>query len=416
MDRSRIDLQVGGGYAEDVPREDDRREEAAGTVVSDHDITDFESPPVLPLAQPEEPSSRRSFGGLFRPRRPAETNSDMTAAKQSSVHRSSQNSVQLSHEPRNGLYGMLWRFLGSRLYTRFGWTWLVRYSLRDRVLNALDDLWELRTTRKVIACVNSGGGSGKTTTTTWLTAAAGVAFKGNVVCIDANENAGHTADRMGVAAKAESHAEGDEPKAVVPQNGHQVLNGTGTLRLREFIRRRHQFTGESGRGMFLTEVDRHRLTGVFVIASNAIEDTDFDRGEFEEALWILKSNEQLVFADCGNGLKSSTNHGAVHVADTLVFPGTPTKEETLDDLGSTMERYANLGYGDKVSNGFVVILGDNPRKRKKYAKRYGVPRDHVIVFPVNRYMRRTDNPVSVERLPLRLQVILLEGLLAIVKS
>lgn len=408
MPRHRIDLPLGGGF-NDGSQEGAERPEETPERDFFHEPVELPEPEIgeLPLVQPE---AERQLSSSFAQRghvRVANTDSSQGHASY----------VGTVHEPRHGLYGLLWKALGRFLFNKFGWKWLLRYSKRDRLQNALDDLWELRLVRKVIAFENSGGGSGKTTGCSWFSAAASAAFKGNVACIDANENAGYLANRFRIAAKPEeSQTDVTLSDNVFHPEGYQVLNGNGTIRLREFVNRRHQFTGNGGHKLFLAEVDRHRESGVFVIASNAVDDLDIDLRDFEESLEILKAKWQMVFVDCGNGLKSPTNHGAVHVADELMFVGNRFKQETFAALSSTMERYENLGYAEKVKRGFVVIFGDSPRKRKKYAKQYGVPPEYVIIFPVNRYMRNTKSEVSFEKLPLRMKVILFEGLRDVVAA
>lgn len=290
--------------------------------------------------------------------------------------------------PRLGLMGLLWRLIGARLYSRFGWSWLIRLSARERLRNALDDLWELRKVRKVIAFCNSSGGSGKTTGATWLAAAAAYVFKGNVVVVDANENAGHTADRLRV-----------QP----------------TITLRELVNNRHCFRTL---GRLMQAADRHHDTGAFVIASepsgSGIEQTDY-----REALGILADNFQLVICDCGNGLESPTNLGSVGLADELVFTGNVFKSESLDDIVSTMARYAAVGIdgkpgSDTAERGFVAIFGAGSRQRLGFAKWFGLPAEHVFIFPNNRYMANTDSPVRLDKLPLRMQVVLFESLRAVI--
>ena len=318
--------------------------------------------------------------------------------------------------PSYGLRGQLWRLFGRRLYARTGWKWLTGLSQRDRLEHALNGLWELRASRKTIAFLNSSGGSGKTTGAVWFAAAAAYAFKGNVVAVDANENAGHTADRFGIAGEPEQSATGSQQLiSDQPDRPLQRLGGRGTIRLRDFVKQRHSFRQGDH---FLPRVDRDRESGVFVIASNAIDDEDIDRQAFEEALRLLggELSLQVVICDCGNGLKNSTNHGSVEVADVLVFTGNVFKSESLNDITSTMDRYENLGYGGKVRSGFVVIFGASPRNRVQLAARYGMPLNRVFIFPVNRYMRDTNNPILLKRLPFKMQVTLFEGLRAIMQA
>jgi hypothetical protein len=292
--------------------------------------------------------------------------------------------------PRLGLRGLIWRLAAARLYARFGWPWLARLSARERLRNALDDLWDLRKVRKIIVFCNSSGGSGKTTGATWFAAAAAYAFKGNVAVVDANENAGHTADRLRVSP---------------------------TLTLRKLVDHRHCFRSL---GRLMQETDRHRQTGAFVIASEPTG-SGIDQAGYQEALGILADNFQLVVCDCGNGLESPTNLGSVHLADELVFTGNVFKSESLDDIISTMTRYAVVGIGgepgsEAAKRSFAAIFGASKRQRLTFAKRFGMPPANVFVFPTNGYMADTDNPVRLDKLPLRMQVILFESLRALMAA
>ncbi|MBA3757313.1 ParA family protein [Candidatus Saccharibacteria bacterium] len=289
--------------------------------------------------------------------------------------------------PQYGVHGVIWKLGGAWLYSRFGWKWLIRLSLRDRFENAMESLWDLRKTQMVIATVNSKGGSGKTTATVWLSAFLAFVLKRQIVAFDVNESPGHTAKRLGVDREE-------------------------TIQLREFLSRRNSLRHYDS---FAKVVASHRQTGVSVIASEEASIESLHQEDFEEALYIAKRNAHSVFCDCGNVIDGPTNYGAVKKADVVVFTGIAGFDDSLDDISNTMKRYTDLGYAEKVKSGIVVIFGAYNRNRGEFAARYGLPIGRVFVVPFNKYMAR-NNPVLLDMIPRQVQVVLLEILVAIAKA
>lgn len=339
-------------------------------------------------------------------------------------------------EPTKGFKGIIWRSGGSRFYCRFGWKWLVTPTWRERLDNAFKRAWELRgNAPRIFVCANSGGGSGKTSWASWLTVMGGLML-GRVGAIDVNENFGFLASRLGIGAKAEEkevfeEVEPEEPtrkrwlgklldlvfrQSEPDSKPMQMLNGVGTIRLREFVEHREEFRKFP---MLLEHVDQHEESKAFVIASNKVLENQFDPKELEEAVEIYFSHQRALFADLGNGLLSTNNNVLIHMGHVLSFvctPGPAGKDETEETLLSTMQHYAKRGHAEKVRDSFVVIFGAGRKKRKEISEKTQIPLERVIAIPFNKYMKRTANPISIFALPHKIQAIIAEYIVAMLEA
>lgn len=302
----------------------------------------------------------------------------------------------------------MWKLGGAWLYSRFGWEWLAKLSLRDRYDNALDELWKNKKVQMTIAMVNSKGGAGKTALTVWLASFYAFAISRHVLVLDANENAGgNPARRLGI------HGKSDERSA-----------GQGTIELRDYLKRCE--SGEIDDLQSLTDhVEWNRETGVSVISSERRASQRFSQETFMKGLRMAKRLSHAVFCDLGNDVYGTANFGSILLADALVFPANVNMADSLAEVADTMEKYRQRGQESrnaefeidkKLDDAVIVILGAKPKERAAYAKRYGYPVGQVFVVPFNRYMANNTNQVHLTRVPMGIRVIMLEILVAIIKA
>lgn len=204
--------------------------------------------------------------------------------------------------------------------------------LYGRLLMLSDDI------QRVIAVLNSKGGSGKTATAVHLAGLLMWIIKRQVTIVDANENAGTTAKRLGVARK-------------------------DTLTLRDVIEQINQLNTYEQICMALGSHNRY---GVLVVASDPAARNHFTKETFVDMTRVVKSTAHSLVLDCGNGNEWPANEGSVVAGDALVFPALAHDSDTIDDLISTMLVYRQLGYTDKVRNGFIAISATQEGHTKEY--------------------------------------------------
>jgi MinD-like ATPase involved in chromosome partitioning or flagellar assembly len=307
--------------------------------------------------------------------------------------------------PKRFVRGWYWKLFGSRIHARLGWEWLATRSEKQRFLDNSDKLWDGRWIQIIVAFANLKGGSAKTAICVWLVALYAKITTSKPLAIDVNENAGHTASRLGIKRDSEAKDPGRE----------------GTIEMREYLAK--CLAGKLIHKEELVDVvDWHRETGVMVIASNRVvqKHDDIDNSTMRLGLRTGKNHAGVIFADCGNDLKRPGNLNAVRMAGRLVFCGNSHMAGSCvdfndldlpDDLKNTMDTYTNLSLGDKVRDGILVIIG-RLRDRKKYADHYEFPLERVFVIPFNRYMK-LGRVVKLKKIPLRVLVVLSDILVAI---
>lgn len=277
-------------------------------------------------------------------------------------------------------------------YLRFAFDWTFRISLRRRNKAVNEKLWSLRKVQKIIVVCNTKGGSGKTVLVTWLSALYARILKAGVLAFDINQSPGGTSKRLGVPRE-------------------------NTLQLRETIEKVLDGTLDSLSSVF-NAVERHRESGVMVVASEAKSKKPIAKPKFIVTMVTLKKFFALVFADCGNDPMAAGNHGAVECGQTLVFVGNIHMADSVDDLGNTRDVYNELGdrtLSDKVEEGIVVIVGEQESKRGEYATRFDVPIERVHIIPFNKYMK-SGKVVRFNRIPFKMHVILKETLASILEA
>lgn len=292
--------------------------------------------------------------------------------------------------PRTGWRGLFWWLIGKLLYRNFGWQWTMTRSRRERYNSSMQGLRAYRKITKIVAVCNSDGGAGKSTTAVHFSKLQAQATLMTMAAFDVNENSGHTAALLGI----------DRHNTILLR---QFLSGETELKDLE--------------SLISSDVDWDDETGVVVIASEEASNQKISPDLMVSGLRRLKRMFHTVWCDCGNGTLWGSNLGAVHLADTLVFPGLKGDDPSLDDIKNTMDVYSKLGYADKVKQGVIVIYGGwfTQWNRKKFAKRFDWPIERVHNIPFSRRMRK-GKVASMRRLSVRVKAAIAEATLAVVRA
>lgn len=238
-----------------------------------------------------------------------------------------------------------------------------RPAVREQIKRNFAELFELGKTRQpVVACLNSKGGAGKTALATWLAVLIKLATLRTVVAVDANENKGGTAARLGI----------DREK---------------TVQLRTFLRFEKELSTAAAINQALAS---HVGSGVLVIASEAADKTYFSQKLFERRMTTLHQQGHTLMLDVGNGIPHAANRGSVAIADVLVFPATTMQADSFEDAEDTRVRYAaneqHYGFTEKVERGLIVLLGVSEKERLEHIDHYGWKPDRVFRVPKDRFM------------------------------
>jgi len=184
--------------------------------------------------------------------------------------------------------------------------------------------------QRVVVWLNSKGGAGKSPGATVMACIISWATKGEeILLIDANENAGTTADRMGVSNNMTL-------KRVV----EMVLDNSNMV----------------------TVLPRHRNYNVRVIASDQSDTTNIEAGKFVTAMLKFMRNVTSTVIDSGNGISHENNKGSAQLADALTFSALweehtikGSVNASMKSLASTMREYAKQGLEEKVRQAFIVV-------------------------------------------------------------
>jgi MinD-like ATPase involved in chromosome partitioning or flagellar assembly len=280
----------------------------------------------------------------------------------------------LSERLPPGVYENRPRYKRFVLHWLYFWAWarlglyktklpMPRPAVREQIRRNFDEIRKLAETRQpIIACVNSKGGSGKSAMSTWLAALIWHATKRAVVAADANENKGSTAARFGV----------DREK---------------TLQLRTFLRYEKELSTAAAINDALAQ---HPGSGVLVLASEAADKTIFSQRLFERRMRTLHTACHTLVLDAGNGIPHNANRGSVAIADVLIFPATIKQPDSFEDAHDTRRRYASTdahyGFGDKVEQGIVPLLGVSEKQRLEYIERFDWNPDKVFRVPEDPFM------------------------------
>lgn len=288
---------------------------------------------------------------------------------------------------RNLMHKLWWKLIVFFHYFRFGLEWMLLLNWRIRYHRAKHEIHRNWHVQKIMAIVNQKGGSGKTALAVSLVMMFAHVLKRHFTAVDANENAGNTAARLGIRRR-------------------------DTILLREFLEVCESLvTLET----FTGAVAWHPETGVSVIASDDKSNVPFPRYRFERGLQIAKQNSHGVICDCGNGLRYPAVMGSVRLADNLLFAGNVNMANSIDGIESTMARFSEWFPG-KVERGIIVIFGERLRRRSQYARQFNRPIERVFLMPRNRIMSKGKMPARVMLYPLRVQVVLMEIIAAILTT
>jgi MinD-like ATPase involved in chromosome partitioning or flagellar assembly len=260
--------------------------------------------------------------------------------------------------PSRGFRGFIWKFGGKRLYEWGMFAWLATPSLRERETKADNGIWALRKNQKIWAFMNSTGKAGKTQAADCFAVIAAVVLRRHVIAMDLNESPGATAKRLGI-------------------------DRADTLELRPFLAMCDDLTSLSE---FSDKVAWQPDSGVSVIASAKASNEPLDFNKVGKGISTAKSNGHHLMLDFGNVILAQGNLAGIHAADVLTIPCSFTNKDSLDDVVSTMELYAKLGYEHKVNKAIILVFGDSPRRRSHYARLFSLPIGQIFVIPSDRWM------------------------------
>lgn len=184
--------------------------------------------------------------------------------------------------------------------------------------------------RHVVSILNSKGGSGKTPLTVNLAIVLYVLIKEQILLVDANENDGTTAQRVGV-------------------------DRTKTMSIRNAVAHPELLCNFDAIVAGLRKPDDYNVR---VMTSDPGGHAGISLDGFMDVLHTLKLyGGHTMFCDTGNGNGREPNLGSALVSDTLLFSALAYNTETFEQLLSTMHAYTELGLRDKVQRAFIVVSG-----------------------------------------------------------
>lgn len=203
-----------------------------------------------------------------------------------------------------------------------------------KLKETLEELYYLSTTKRhIVTVLNSKGGSGKTPLAVYLAICLYQAVREQILLVDVNENDGTTAQRAGV-------------------------DRTRTATIRHALAHPELFMSYDSIAEQLLKPPKY---GVRVMSSDPGGTDDIAKEPFKNMLLRLKYHGgHSMFCDSGNGNAKPANMAATEVADTLLFTVLADNPDTFEQALSTMHAYKQLGQGNKVRRGFVVVSATRP--------------------------------------------------------
>lgn len=287
-------------------------------------------------------------------------------------------------------WAYFWIYAGLRLYKLHAP--VPQPAVRELIRRNFALLLEFAKTRQpIIAVVNSKGGAGKTAVSTWLAVLIKLATLRAVYIVDANENKGGTARRLGIRRE-------------------------DTVQLRTFLRFEKEL---STADQINDALACHASSGVLCIASEAADKTFFAQSLFERRMRTLKQAGHTLVLDVGNGIPYAANRGSVAVADVLLFPATVMQADSFEDANDTRVRYAsnepNYRFGDKVEQGIIPLLGVSESERLQHIEEFGWNPEKVFRIPEDPFMVRK-HVVTWRRLRRKTQLALTDVAVAIFQA
>lgn len=224
-----------------------------------------------------------------------------------------------------------WKIIGQRLYYQFGWSWLLYRTLRTRSKIAQSRIRRNRHIQFVMSVGNPDGGSAKTAwVANWIKSIADV-LKRACGAMDANENGGATASRLGI-----------------PENR--------TLRLRQAIAA-IEVEGDPSFERMEDFVKWEAECGVDVISSESLRGGAIMPGSFRRLVRAYKRNRHVVACDLGNGLFWTTNVVALQEADVLAIPSRAESEDSLSSAAKLVDFCRRIGLSHKANTALFPVFG-----------------------------------------------------------
>lgn len=299
-------------------------------------------------------------------------------------HQSAEPEVRLS---AGDWFDFVKAFL-ARLFHFVGIDWWVSV----RKLKLLDtQLFDLgMRCQRIVTIVNSKGGSGKTPLATFLAAIFQVAF-GDVVIIDANENDGNTAKRLGIT-----------------RNRSRIL-------LRDAIDNPVKIATLSTLKMML---GIHQETKLLCLPSDPSSPAgSFTKTQFTQlGSAVFQDCHSLVY-DTGNGNGHVANRGAVQMADVLLVSILADNTDSYDAAITTLEAYYQLGYQELVRESLLVFSATRWRHSKErllvslrkavlkrvagdidqcdvLMKQLGITEDNIHMIPYSSFIKKHNTIVT----------------------
>ncbi|MDO5878344.1 hypothetical protein MG599_24050 (plasmid) [Paenarthrobacter sp. SD-1] len=196
---------------------------------------------------------------------------------------------------------------------------------------------------KTVVFINLKGGAGKTTKTYLFAAILGRVRGGNILAWDNNENKGTLGDRS--MRSNHDHTAIDLlaniDRFATPSNAHELVN----------------YVHAQGENKF------HVLASQNTAADKEV----VDGAAFTQLHGALKQFYHLMAVDTGNASTAGTWQAAVEIADEIVIVAM-NKEDSVKTLASTVDTLVQMGYGDKLANGVLLITQPPVPSKNKAAR------------------------------------------------
>ncbi|MGW0335967.1 NACHT N-terminal Helical domain 1-containing protein [Streptomyces sp. NPDC003011] len=178
-----------------------------------------------------------------------------------------------------------------------------------------------------IAVVGLKGGVGKTTTTAALGSVLSAERTDRILALDATPDGGTLGGRL---ARETSATVRDVVRALPRLDSYPDF-------------RRFTSRTESGLEVIANDID----PGESVV---------FGGADYRAVVEALGTQYPIILTDCGTGLLHSAMHGALTLADQVVFVTAPSVDGAVG-TGNTLDWLAGHGYADLVRRSLVVVSG-----------------------------------------------------------
>ncbi|MFK0009899.1 hypothetical protein ACIQTZ_22880 [Paenarthrobacter sp. NPDC090520] len=297
----------------------------------------------LPVEQPQKPAApavtQEATEGLQEPQQPTRRSSRPTAADFAASR--PEAAVGPAQE---GWQGVLNGLSGGSLRIAPGDKELQRRNWRASIQRGLAG-------HKTVVYINLKGGAGKTTITYLVAAVLGRVRGGNILAWDNNENKGTLGDRSMRANHDHTAIDllANIDRFATPSNAHELVN----------------YVHAQGENKF------HVLASQNTAADKEV----VDGTAFTQLHGVLKQFYHLMAVDTGNASTAGTWQAAVEIADEIVIVAM-NKEDSAKTLASTVDTLVQMGYGEKLSNG-VLLITQPPVPSKNKAARVAANKERL---------------------------------------